>query len=180
MYWSGSRTARYLSWLSCGVTLLLVLAFAGRAAADDSLPHLREEFRKEPDPVKRAKQFHKLGNALIAEMRKQEEARNYDAIPPLFQEYYDGAKSVFDALMASGRDAEKSPKGFRELEMHLREAVHVLNDLVYAVPPEDRDPLRKQQMEIASMDERLVQVLFPRNPEKHQTPPSAPGAHPHD
>jgi len=179
MSWSGMRRASAFRLVSCGITVLLVAAAVSPgASADDSLDHLREEFHRESDPVKRAKRFAKLGRALIAEMRKLESEKKNDAVAPLFQEYHDGATAAFDGLISSGLDAEKHPKGFRELEMHLRESVHELNDLLFGLPLDDREPLRKDLRGIESMDDRLLQALFPRNPEHRKKPPSSPAAHP--
>ena len=179
MYWSGMRSAWSLRSLSWGIAVLMVTAaFAGTAAPDDTLSRLREEFRRETDPVKRAKRFAKFGNALIREMREQESAQKFEAITPLFREYHDDAASAFDGLIATGRDAEKHPQGFRELELQFRESVHALNDLLFAVPLEDREAVRKGERDIESMDDRLIQLLFPRTPERRKTPPSSPGAHP--
>ena len=128
--------------------------------------------------MKRARRFPKLGSALIAEMRQLEAEKKFDAVPPLFREYHDDATAAFDALMASEHDAERHPKGFRELEIHLRDSVRQLNDLLFGVPLEDRESLRKAEHDIETMDDKLVQALFPRNPGQHKTPPSGPAAHP--
>jgi len=157
---------------------LLAALVTPPARAEESLEGLRAEFHRETDAVKRAKLFPKLGAALIAEMRKQESARQYEGVAPLFLEYRDGASAAYDGLAASGRDAEKHPKGFRELEMHLRQSLHALNDIVFGLPLEDREPLRGPQQEIEQIEERLIRALFPRGPQPHKTPPSAAQAHP--
>ena len=158
--------------------VLLWAAYAPGAWADDSLAKLREEYRQETDPIRRAKLFPKLGNALIAEMRKDESTREYDSVRPLFVEYRDGAMAAFAGLMATGRDAEKHSKGFRELEMHLRQSLRALNDLIFGLPLEDREALLGAQRDIESMDDRLVRALFPHTPDAPKTPPSSAGEHP--
>jgi len=158
--------------------LLAAATVPRRASAHDSLAHLREEFQQEHDPVKRARRFPRLGSALIAEMRRLEDARQFDAVPPLYREYHDDATAAFDGLMAGARDAERHPKGFRELEIHFRDSLRSLNDLLYGVPLDDRESLRKAQHDIEIMDDRLVQALFPRVPDKPRTPPSGPAEHP--
>ncbi len=158
--------------------LLLSAGFAPGARADDTLAKLREEYRQETEPIRRAKFFPKLGNALIAEMRKAESTREYDSVRPLFVEYRDGAGAAFAGLMATGRDAEKHSKGFRELEMHLRQSLRALNDLVFGLPLEDREALLGAQREIESMDDRLVRALFPHTPDAPKTPPSSASPHP--
>jgi len=168
--------ARFLfAWIAA---LFLASAFAASAQAEKSLEKLREEYSRETDPVKRAKFFHKLSSALIAEMRRQEEAGNYDRVPPLFLEYHQDVAAAFSALMATGRDAEKHPKGFLELEMQLREALRPLNDLLFGLPLEDRQALRATLHDLQSMDDQLVRALFPGNPGSPKTPPSGSRPHP--
>jgi hypothetical protein len=160
------------------VTLLLAALYAASAHADESLESLRAEYRRETDAVKRAKLFPKLGAALIAEMRKQESTRQYDAVAPLFLEYRDGASAAYAGLVATGRDAERHSKGFRELEMHLRQSLHHLNDIIFGLPLEYREPLRGPQREIEEIDERLIKALFPGGPQPRKAPPSASETHP--
>jgi hypothetical protein len=179
MSWSEIRwanAARFTSPLIAAA--LLVALVAAPARADESLESLRTEFHRETDAVKRAKLFPKLGTALIAEMRKLESTRQYDAVAPLFLEYRDGAKAAYEGLAASGRDAEKHSKGFRELEMHLRQSLHSLNDIVFGLPLDDREPLRGPQQEIEQIEEQLIRALFPRGPQPGKTPPSAARTHP--
>jgi hypothetical protein len=178
MSWSGMRRlvgARFV--LGLMAACLVAAVFATGARAGKSLDTLREEYRQETDPFKRAKFFHKLGNALIAEMRKDEEAGEYAGVPPLFLEYRDSAKAAFEALMATGRNAEKHPKGFRELEIHLRQSLRALNDLVFGLPLENRGALLGPQHDVEAMDDQLVRALFPSTKNAPKTPPSA--AHPH-
>jgi len=139
---------------------------------DDDLTSLRAEFQQQTDAVKRAKFFSKLGTALLAEMRKREAAKEYERVAPLFLEYRDSASAAFAGLAASGHDAEKHPGGFRELEMHLRKSLHQLNDIVFGMPLEDREPLIGPQKDIENLDNRLVKALFPRGPQARGIPPS--------
>jgi hypothetical protein len=160
------------------IAALLVAAWPHAAAAQESLATLRAEFQRHKDPVKRAKLFPKLGSALLAEMRKQIQADEYGRVLPLLVEYRDGATAAFAGLEAAGRDADKQPGGYRELEMHLRQSLHVVNDIVFALPLEDRDPLLGPQRDLAQLDDRLVKALFPSKREGGRTPPSSSQPHP--
>jgi hypothetical protein len=176
---SGTRCTICVHFVANLFSALLAAGFiATPARADEPLGNLRQEFQQQADPVKRAKLFPKLGAALIAEMKKQEAAKQFDRVPPLFLEYRDSAAAAFAGLAGTGRDAEKHPAGFRELEMHLRRSLHVVNDIVFGLPLEDREPLRKPQQEIEDLDNRLIKALFPRGSQAPKTPPSAAGAHP--
>src|SRR5271156_5476740 len=102
-------------FLGCFLAIPLAAARSGGAMPhEESLANLRSQFLQQTDPVRRAKVFPKYGDALMAEMRKQEAAREYDQVAPLFVEYRDAASATYAGLSADGRDAEKHPNGFRE------------------------------------------------------------------
>jgi len=176
---SGIRSAAsVLTRVEMCAVLLTAALFAAPVRAEDRLETLRVEFHNQSDAVKRAKLFPKLGDALMAEMRKLESAHQYDPVAPLFLEYRDSAAQAYNGLVASGRDAEKHPGGFRELEMYLRRSLHALDELVFGLPFTDREALRGPQKDIEDLDDKLVKALFPRGSDSHKTPPSAPQAHP--
>jgi hypothetical protein len=178
---SGTLNRKYIRIVASLFCALLAAGIgASPALAGQSLEQLREEFKQETDPVQRAKLFPKFGAALLAEMRKKEEAKEFAGVPPLFLEYRDGATAAYSGLEATGRDAEKQSAGFRELEMHLRKSLHPVNDIVFGMPFDEREPLRKPQKDIEDLDNRLVKELFPRRTENHKTPPSAENPHPEE
>ena len=167
---SGTQYTAFVFYMSSIVALLLVGA-PSRAAEppDEDLPSLRLQFQQQTDPVKRAKLFSRLGAALLAEMKKQEAAKEYDRVTPLFLEYRDAASAAYAGLVSAKPDAEKHPGGYRELEMHLRRSLHQLNDVVFGMPLEERDALIGPQHDIENIDNRLVKALFPRGPQARGT-----------
>ena len=173
MRWSGTRPTALAICIAGLLALLLAAASWSLAAPrDEDLNSLREQFKVQTDPVKRAKMFSKLGAALLAEMRKHEAAQEYEQVAPLFLEYRDDVTAACNGLTAANRDAEKHPGGYRELEMHLRRSLRQLNDVVFALPVAERDALIGPQHEIENIDNRLVKALFPRGPQARRIPPS--------
>src|SRR5271167_299738 len=174
MGWSGTRYPNRVYLVASLISALLAAAiFAEAARAAENVERLREQFHQGQDPVQRAKLFPKLGAALLDEMKKLEAAKQYEQVLPLFLEYRDSAAAAFSGLTATGVDPEKHSAGFRELEMYLRRSLHQVNDVVFGMPLEDREPLRKAQQEIEDLDNRLVKALFPRGSQARKTPPSA-------
>ncbi|HKO05283.1 MAG TPA: hypothetical protein VJW51_11065 [Candidatus Acidoferrales bacterium] len=179
MGWSGTRYPNRVYLVASLISALLAAAiFAEAARAAENVERLREQFHQGQDPVQRAKLFPKLGAALLDEMKKLEAAKQYEQVLPLFLEYRDSAAAAFSGLTATGVDPEKHSAGFRELEMYLRRSLHQVNDVVFGMPLEDREPLRKAQQEIEDLDNRLVKALFPRGSQARKTPPSAAEPHP--
>jgi hypothetical protein len=178
---SGTRCPICVRFVANAFFALLAAAIcAAPAPSGEPLERLREEFRQETDPVQRAKIFPKLGVALLAAMKKKEDTKEFDGVLPLFAEYQDGAAAAYSGLAATGRDPEKHSAGFRELEMHLRKSLHQVNDIVFGMPFDEREPLRRAERDIEDLDNRLVKELFPRRSQEHSTPPSGANPHPQD
>jgi hypothetical protein len=178
MHRSGTRGVVCVRFAGVLFSALLAAAIcATPALAGKPLERLREEFHQETDPVQRAKLFPKFGAALLAEMKNKEEAKQYEGVLPLFLEYRDCAEAVFSALIATGRDPGRKSAGFRQLEMHLRKSLHQVSDIVFGLPLDEREPLRKPQKDIEDLDNQLVKELFPVETQTNKTPPS--GANPH-
>lgn len=143
--------------------LLTASAWAG-AAAQDRLPLLRDQFQAERDVVHQAKNFSKLGDALLAEVRRQAEAGDVSAARAAFEEYRDDVRRLLTGLKATGRNAERHPSGFKELQIYLRKTLRNLDQLVLLVPFESREPFDGLRRDIGGMDEELFHLLFPRQP----------------
>ncbi len=174
----GRKRSVFAFFRAALLAALSVAVWSGPVRADDALASLRSDFQRQTDPVKRAKQFPKLGSALLAQMRKLIQERDLDGVPALLTEYRDGAAAAFTGLEASGRDAGKNSAGYRELEIHLRHSLHVVNDVIFALPVDERDQLRGTQRELEQLDQKLVKALFPTKPEGAKTPPSSFAPHP--
>jgi hypothetical protein len=149
-----------------------VLAGGAPALRHETLDELRTDFRRETDPVKRAKLFPKLGNALLDEMKKQGDADKFEQSLALLKEYRDSADAALSGLEAMHRDAEKHSAGYRELEVHLRQSLHRVDDIVRSFPLDERDPFRGIQQDLDGLEQRLIKALFPRRPDAQNSKPA--------
>lgn len=118
------------------------------------------------DPVQNAKVVVKRGELQLAQVRREVNAENYDEALRVLTEYHDAMKSAHASLKASGRDAEKKPSGFKNLQIHIRQSVQRLDQTILSMPVEERGPFDSIRKELDSMDKELIDVLFPRQPAK--------------
>ncbi len=153
-----------------GCSLLLLLAIAARA--QDRVEALRQQFIRESDPVRHAKLFPKLGEALLARARNEEDTGETGRALALLREYRDDLKKSFDGLKATGKNAEKHPAGFRELQIHTRKSLHQVSQVVLGAPFDQREPFAATQHDIEQIDQQLIQMLFPPPPEQRGKPKS--------
>jgi hypothetical protein len=146
---------------------------AAAGPARETLETLRARFRGENEAVKRAKFFPKFGAALLEEMKKEGDAGRFQEAFAILREYRDAVRMTLDALEATGRDAEKHPAGFLQLEVHLRQSLRQVGDIVRSFPYAERELFQPVQKDLDQIAERLVKELFPRGPEPKNGPPAA-------
>jgi hypothetical protein len=116
--------------------------------------------------VQKAKDVIRQGDTQLEKMRQEIRNENYDAALRVFQEYRDAIKSAHASLKASGRDAEKKPSGFKNLQIHIRQNIPRLEQTILGVPVEQREPFEVIRKELDKIDRELIDALFPRQPSK--------------
>lgn len=118
------------------------------------------------DPVKQAKDVVRAGQTQLERMRHEVRNEDYDAALRVLREYRDAIKSAHSGLKASGRDAEKKPNGFKNLQIHIRQSIPRLEQTILSVPVDQREPFETIRKELDAIDKELIDALFPRQPGK--------------
>ncbi|HEX2711050.1 MAG TPA: hypothetical protein VHM88_02345 [Candidatus Acidoferrales bacterium] len=136
------------------------------APVQNRIAELQSQFKRESDPVRKAKTLTKLGDAQLELARRETDAGHADRALQLIEEYRDEAKIAEAALKASGLDAERQPAGFKQLQIHVRKSVREIEQTIQALPDEERPPFEVIRQELMHIDKELVDLLFPRQPGK--------------
>lgn len=118
------------------------------------------------DPVRNAKDVIRQGEARLELMRLEIRNENYDAALQVLKDYHTAIKSAYALLKNSGRNADKNPGGFKELQMHIRRTLNRLDQSILDLPVELREPYVAIRKELDTIDRELIDALFPRQPEK--------------
>ena len=139
-----------------------LLLFA--AGATDRLAELRAQYEHETDPVRKAKLMPKLELAEFAELRKLAEAGEYPKALVMLGDIRDQIRDTAKALDGRGVDPEKKPRGFKELQIAVREALRDINDVVFSIPEDWQTPFRDIHQELDQVNKHLILELFPRQP----------------
>jgi hypothetical protein len=66
-----------------------------------------------------------------------------------------------DALEAKNINAEKSPDGYKQLEISLRRSLWRLNMLIVALTADEQAPFLQVKVDLDELDRRLILKLFP-------------------
>lgn len=136
----------------------LALLFCAGAAAEGAA--------QSEDPVKKAKDVVRQGELQLEQMRREVRDENFDAALRVLREYRDAVKSAHAGLKASGKDAEKKPNGFKNLQIHIRQNIPRLVQTILTVPVDQREPFEAIRRDLDTIDRELIDVLFPRQPSK--------------
>lgn len=152
-------------WFTRTLTIAGFMAYcAASLAAQGSLGQYQTQFNHEKDPVRRAKLMPKLGRAEFDAIRRDLAAGNYDDAVKTVTVLESESAQTEDALEATGIDAEKSPAGFKEFQISVRDSIDRLNDLMAGMTADEQAPFGRARKELQEIDRVLIQRLFPRQP----------------
>lgn len=141
-------------------------------ATDQQLAELQRRFGLQRDPVRRAQFFSKkLGPALISAVADLYRSGPLDAANARVQSYVEQVAHLSDELNRAVRDPERHVGGFKQLELHLRNALLRLRDVSASLPFSDRDQLKKQIDRLERIHSDLFAKLFPRTPRTEKERP---------
>jgi hypothetical protein len=142
--------------------------------AVERLQELQERFDKETHAASKVKILDKLGPAQFAAASNAAKAEDYSTVGLTFEKYRDNVRTCFDLLMKQEPDAEKHSDAYRHLELQTRRALREVDEVLNIVPLEVQPPLQIVKDDLLSMDDRLIQLLFPRRTNDAGPPPPAP------
>ena len=155
------------------IVLLGSLAFclATLSAAVDTLSGLQARFDRETNSDHKAKILEKLGDAQFNETRRAGTAGDYNAIGLILEKYRDNVRSSLDALKKDHPDAERHYRGYRDVEMSVRQGIHEVDQILLMAPEEYKPPIGIVRRDLAAFQDELIAMLFPPH---HKTQPPPP------
>ncbi len=134
-------------------------------ASGQPLADLQRRFDLEKNPVRRAQFFSKkLGPALLSEIADLYRTAPLETANARARAYVEHVAKLSDDLHLAVRDPERHSAGFKQLEIHLRDALLRLRDLSTSLPFSDREELKKQIDRVELIRTDIFSKLFPRRP----------------
>jgi hypothetical protein len=156
---------------SAGAVFLLFMVCAPLMAVE-RLQNLQERFDKETHAGNKVKILDKLGAAQFAAASSAAKAEDYSTVGLTFEKFRDNVRSCLDLLTKQEPDAEKHSDAYRHLELQTRRALREVDEMLNLVPLEVQPPLQLVKQDLLSMDDKLIQLLFPRrSKDTGPTPP---------
>jgi len=121
----------------------------------------RERFDKETDPVTRTKIGIRISDILLEDVATSVKDGQFDVMEQQLTAYADTIQTAHNSLVESGRNAQKKPGGFKELEIALRKHVRKLEDFGRVLNLQRRIPLDKAKDLANGIRDKLLKALFP-------------------
>ena len=137
------------------------LAGAPRGSSPDTEEHLLARIQKETDPVKKSKYMTRLARIKLQQAIEAYEHGNIEQGAQLVHIYMGRIKDSWQLLKNCGHNAARDVRGFKELDIELREDVRFFEDLKRRVSYLDRAPLEQTGKELERVRAQVLQALFP-------------------
>jgi hypothetical protein len=121
----------------------------------------RARLQRATNPVDRTRIQIRISDLLISFMGDAVGDGDREVLEARLDEYRETIINAYDTMMNSGRDATRSPGGFRELEIALRQHIRQLGDIGSQLTFENREPIERLISEVSSRRDQLLDALFP-------------------
>ena len=163
-----------------GFVLSLLIFAALLVSADacptDKLKDLQEHFDHDTHAGTKVKDLQKLAAAQFEAATSAGNSGDYMAVGFIFEKYRDNVRATFELLKKQEPDADRHPNNFRQLELGVRQGIREVEDTLLVSPEPVRPPLEIVHKDLISIDDALINLLFPRrtkDPVKVPPPPEA-------
>jgi hypothetical protein len=153
------RALLTIAFLLIGASVFL--AGASSAPPSQTEAQLLARLQKENDPVRKSKDETRLARLKLGQTIQAYEHGNIEQGAQLVRGYLGRIKNAWQILRSSGRNAARDSRGFKELDIELREDTRLLEDLERRISYFDRDPIQKAEKEIEQVRVEVIQALFP-------------------
>jgi hypothetical protein len=120
----------------------------------------KDKVRRTSDPVSKTKSHIVISEILLELTRDAARTGEMETLDQRLDEYVSTIREAHETMMRTGRDAHKSPKGFRELEIALRKQLKQLEDISDALTFDEREPVTKARDEATRLRDELLKALF--------------------
>jgi hypothetical protein len=112
------------------------------------------------DPVERTKSDIAISEILLSLAGDAVRSGEPEVLEKRLAEYVDTIQDAHQAMMKTGRDAHRKPKGFKDLEIALRHQIRMLDDIGKSLTFDQRTPVDRAKQEASDIRDDLLKALF--------------------
>jgi hypothetical protein len=130
----------------------------------------RDKLKRTTDPIDRTKTDITIADVLLSLAGDAVRAGEPELLEKRLNEYVDTIQDAHQTMVKSGRDAERKPGGFKELEIALRKQMRILEDIGHGLTFDQREPVDKARQQASEIHDDLFKALFgERNAPNHKS-----------
>jgi len=126
----------------------------------ERLDREREKLRRTTDGVDRTKIDINISEILLSLVSDAVKSGEPEVLGRRLDEYVDTIEDAHQAMMKTGRDAHRKPKGFKDLEISLRRQIRILDDIGRGLTFDQREPVDKARKQASDIRDDLLKALF--------------------
>ena len=126
----------------------------------ERLDREREKLRRTTDGVDRTKLDINISEILLSLVSDAVKSGEPEVLGRRLDEYVDTIEDAHQAMMKTGRDAHRKPKGFKDLEISLRRQIRILDDIGRGLTFDQREPVDKARKQASDIRDDLLKALF--------------------
>ena len=115
------------------------------------------------DPVAQTKSYIKISQLLVTFAADAIRNGQPGQMTDLMEQYSTAVQNARDAIVASLRDAERRPAGYKDLELSLRAQLRLLQDINKLLLSEERVPVENAITTASSVRNEMLLLLFPQS-----------------
>ena len=135
---------------------------------------MQTHFDRENHSGAKIKDLQKLGAAEFDAATQASKVGDYLAVGLIFEKYRDNVRQAFELLRKQEPDADRHPRGYRQLELEVRQGIREVEDTLLVTPDDVRPPLEIVRKDLIETDDVLIHLLFPRRTKDPvKAPPAA-------
>jgi hypothetical protein len=151
------------------VLAIVSLILPANGLGADRLNELQTRFDHETNSVRKAKLFEQIGNEQFSDARHASQAHDYKAVAEIMERYRNNARAALNALKKEHPNAEKQLSGYKQLQIHIHKGIREVDESLLVAAEDFQPPLNLVRKDLASMDDELLVLIFPRRPEEKKT-----------
>ena len=151
-------------------SLLLVLLFSAVPQATslpqrsdkrtEQLQKERDKLKRERNPVDRTKIQISISEILLTLVGDAVKNGDFAGMQRQLDEYCAAIQDAHQTMMNTGRDANRRPGGFKDLEIALRRQIIRLDSFAQALTYDERQPVLKAKADAADIRDHLIRALL--------------------
>ena len=155
---------RVMTRFAASVLLALALLIGGRMVTSAgqkrvTLDEARVRLDKAKSPVDRTRAYLQISEIVLKEVSDRISAHDLNGLSEWSEQYREAISSARETMVASGRDAQRDPEGYKDLEILLRQHLNWLINWKRKIP--DNKPLEDSIITANGIRKEMLDLLFP-------------------